>query len=229
MTSRRFNENKFPLDWLYGLLKYVTPKNERDELRGEMRRSYWRLLEKKRYSRTDAILRTSWRGLMYVAGAHSDNIFFKTDSFKEEALKLKNFLERSFGFLSILVFPILYFAQEIQQTLILVLLLAFVGWLCASFEWTFNHKSALKFYGILTGFVMISPLLVIILIPEQQQVFYYHLSAVGSTNILWIQALIFFILILSMLFFCYLTMWLICGIPAYLVAGAWYSRSFFFK
>lgn len=231
MISRRFYQNKCPLPlyWLYVLLTCVTPDIEHEELRGEMEESYWCLLDEQSYSRTGAILQASWAALMYVRGMHYDNIFFKTGSFEEEALKLKNFLQKSFGFLCILVFPILFFAQGAQQTLVLVLGLAFVGWLCASFEWTFNHKSALEFFGILTGLGVILPLLIISLIPEQRQAIYYLISAIGFTNNLWIDGLSVFILILSMIFLYYLTMWLILGVPAYLVAGSWYSRSIFFK
>lgn len=229
MTSRRFNENKFPLNWLYVLLTHMLAEDEHEELRGEMRRCYWRLLEKKRHSRTNAILRTSWRGLMYVAGAHNDNIFFKSGSFKEEALKLKDFFSKLYGISCLLIFPVLYFAQGIQQTLFIFLLLALISWLCVSFEWTFNHKSALKFYSILTGFMMISPLLMITLIPEQRQIFYYYISTMGFTENLWLEGLSVFILLLSTFFIYYLIMWLVCGVTAYLIAGAWYSRSFFFK
>ena len=111
MTSNNFAGGEFPLYKLYMLLTRILPENEHEELRGEMEESYWELI-RKHHSKTDAMLRTSWQALMFVTGICFDNAVVKTGSFKEEALRLKDFLSKLYGILCLLFFPILYFTPK---------------------------------------------------------------------------------------------------------------------
>ncbi len=227
MTSRNFNGSKFPLYRLYMLLTCVLPENEHEELRGDMEETYWQLI-RKHQSRTDAMLRTSWQALMFVRGICFDKAVVKTGSFKEEALRLKDFFSKLYGILCLLLFPVLYFTPG-ALTLFIFLTFISIGYLWVSFEWTFNHKNAVRFCGGVMALLTISPLLMVTLVPQQRQIFYLYMSASGITDAPWLTALTVLALVTFLLLFSYLTAWIICGITAYLFAGAWYSRSIFFK
>lgn len=229
MRSRKFKGSEFPLNRLYTLLTRILPESEHEELRGELKELYWHLIER-RHSRTDAMLRTSWQGLMFVTGICFDNIVFKTGTFQEEALRLKSFFSKLYGFCCILLFPVLYFTQwSITLTLFILFTCMTIGYLCMSLEWTFNHKNALKFYGCVVALITISTLLMITVFPHQRQMFDLYMSAIEFTSTPWLTALTVFALVTFLLILYYLTAWFICGPTAYLVAGAWYLRAIFFK
>lgn len=227
MIDRNFNGSEFPLYRLYILLTRVLPENEHEELRGEIEETYWKLI-RKHHSRTDAMLRTSWQALMFVRGICFDNAVFKTGTFKEEALRLKSFFGNLYVICYILLFPVLYFTQG-TLTLFIFLTFISIGCLWMSFEWTFNHKKALRFCGFLVGLLTISSLLMIALVPQQRQIFDLYMSAIGFTSTPWLTALTISALVTFLLLLYYLTAWFICGTIAYLVAGAWYSKSIFFR
>lgn len=145
MTGRNLNGSEFPLNRLYMLLTRVLPENEHEELRSETEELYRQLISK-HYSRTDATLRTSWQALMFVAGICFDNAVVKTGTFQEEALRLKSFFGKLYGFCCILLLPVLYCTQG-SLTLFILLTVMLIGWLSMSLEWTFNHKKVLKFHG----------------------------------------------------------------------------------
>lgn len=226
MISRNFNGSEFPLNRLYMLLTHVLPENEHEELRGEMR-EFYRQLIRKRHSRTDAMLRTSWQALMFVTGMCFDNAVGKTGSFKEEALRLKDLFSKLYGFLWFMIFPVLYLTQG-SITLFIFLIFISIGCLWMSLEWTFNHKNALKLFFFVVALLTISPLLVFTLVPQQQQIFDLYMSAVGFPDAPLLTALTVLTLV-TFLLLSYLTVWIICGVTAYLVTGAWYLRSTLFK
>ena len=227
MTCRNFNGSEFPLNRLYMLLARVLPENEHEELRGEMR-EFYRQLIKKRHSRTDAMLRTSWQAIMFVTGMCLDNTVGKTGSFKEEALRLKDLFSKLYKILCLMIFPVLYLTQD-SITLFIFLIFISIGCLWMSFEWTFNHKSALRFCGVVVALLTISPLLVFTLVPQQRQIFDLYMSDVGFPDAPWPTGLTVLALVTFLLLLSYLTVWIICGVTAYLVTGAWYLRSIFFK
>lgn len=227
MTSRNFNESEFPLNRLYMLLTRVLPENEHEELRSETEELYRQLI-RKHHSRTDATLRTSWQALMFVAGICFDNVVVKTGTFQEEALRLKSFFGKLNGFCCILLLPVLYFTQG-SLTLFILLTVMLIGWLSMSLEWTFNHKKVLKFGGGVVAFFTISSVLMITLVPQQRQYFDLSMSAIGFTSTPWLTALTVFALVTFLLFLYYVTAWIMCGPTAYLVTGAWYSRSILFR
>ncbi|MBV8884687.1 MAG: hypothetical protein JO235_11920 [Chroococcidiopsidaceae cyanobacterium CP_BM_RX_35] len=160
----------------YTLLTNMLPENEHEELRGEMKELYWHLLEEKHHSRTEAMLWTSWQGLMFVTGMCFDNVVFKTGTFQEEAFRLKSFFGKLYGFCFILLFPILCFTQG-SLTLLILLTVMSIGWLWMSLEWTFNHKKTLRVYGGVVALLAILLLLMITLFPQQRQVFYLYMSS----------------------------------------------------
>lgn len=227
MTSGNFNGSKFPLYKLYVFLTHILPENEHEELRGEMEETYRRLI-RKYHSRTDAMLRTSWQALMFVTGICFDNAVVKTGSFKEEALRLKDFFMKLNGILYLLLFPVLYITPK-ALTLFILLTVMSLSYLSASFEWAFNHKNALKFFGVFASLLIVSSLLVVFFNSQQQQIFSLYLNAIGVTPTPWLTALAVAVIVTLLLPIYYVTGWIICGIPAYLVAGVWYSRSIFFK
>ncbi len=145
MTIENFKGSEFPLKRLYLLLTRVLPENEHEELRGEMKELYQLLIER-HHSPTDAMLRTALQGLMFVTGICFDNVVFKTGTFQEEALQLKNFFGRLNGFCSLLIFPILCFNLS-SPTLFILLTCLSISCLWISLEWTFNHKKVLRVYG----------------------------------------------------------------------------------
>ncbi len=187
MTSNNFDGDEFPLYKLYMLLTRILPENEHEELRGEMEESYWELI-RKHHSKTDAMLRTSWQALMFVTGICFDNAVVKTGSFKEEALRLKDFLSKLYGILCLLFFPVLYFTPK---ALILFILLTFfsINYLLISLEWTFNHKNTLKFFGAGMALFMIASLLVVFFNSQQQQIFSVYMTAIGVTPAPWLTTL----------------------------------------
>lgn len=227
MTSGNFNASKFPLYRLYMLLTRILPENEHEELRGEMQETY-RMLIRKYHSPTDAMLRTSWQALMFVIGICFDNTVVKTGSFKEEALRLKDFFIKLNGMLYLLLFPVLYIKSKALILFIFVTVMSF-NYLSASFEWTFNHKNAIKFFGAIAALFLVSSLLIVFFDSQQQQIFSLYLNAIGVTPTPWLTALAVAVIVTLLLPIYYVTGWIICGIPAYLVAGVWYSRSIFFK
>lgn len=227
MTSRNFNGSKFPLYRLYVLLTRMLPENEHEELRGEMEETYWRLI-KKYHSQTDALLRTSWQALMFVTGICFDNAVVKTGSFKEEALRLKDFFMKLNGILYLLLLPVLYITPK-ALTLFILLTVISLSYLSASFEWTFNHKNTLKIFGSGMALLIVSSLLLILFNPQEQQIFSLYMNAMGVTPKPWLTALAVAVIVTLLLPIYYVTGWIFCGIPAYLVAGVWYSRSIFLK
>ncbi|GAC1490212.1 MAG: hypothetical protein NVS2B14_02180 [Chamaesiphon sp.] len=104
------------------LLTLVLPENEHEELCGDLEETYWKLMSK-HHSKTDAMMRTSWKALRCAIGMCFDNILFKTGSFKEEALRIKDFFSKLFVICSLLIFPVLYFPQG---TLTLFILFVFI-------------------------------------------------------------------------------------------------------
>lgn len=227
MTSRNFKGSEFPLNRLYMLLTRILPKNEHEELRGEMKELYWHLI-RNYHSPTGAKLRTSWQALMFVSGICFDNAVVKTGTFQEEALRLKSFFGKLYGFCCILLFPALYFTQG-SLTLFILLTVMLVGCLSMSLEWTFNHKKALTFCGGMAALLTISSLLMITLGPQQRQIFDLYMSAIGFTSTPWLTALTVLALVTFLLLLYYVSAWIMFGPTAYLVTGAWYSRSIFFK
>ena len=227
MTSNNFAGGEFPLYKLYMLLTRILPENEHEELRGEMEESYWELI-RKHHSKTDAMLRTSWQALMFVTGICFDNAVVKTGSFKEEALRLKDFLSKLYGILCLLFFPVLYFTPK---ALILFILLTFfsINYLLISLEWTFNHKNTLKFFGAGMALFMIASLLVVFFNSQQQQIFSLYMTSIGVTPAPWLISLTVLALVTLLFLLYYVSAWIIFLPTAYLVAGAWYSRSIFFK
>lgn len=227
MTCRNFLGSEFPLNRLYMLLTRVLPKNEHEELRGEMKELYWHLI-RNHHSRTGAKLRTSWQALMFVTGICFDNAVVKTGTFQEEALRLKSFFGKLYGFCCIMLLPVLYLTQG-SLTLFILLTVMLVGCLSISLEWTFNHKKVLRFCGGVVALLTVSSLLMITLVPQQRQTFDLYMSAIGFTSTPWLTALTVLALVTLLLLFYYVSAWIMFGPTAYLVTGAWYSRTIFFK
>lgn len=227
MTCRNFLGSEFLHNRLYILLTRVLPENEQEELRGETEELYRQLIMK-HHSRTDATLRTLWQALMFVTGICFDNVVFKTGTFQEEALRLKSFFSKLYGFCCILLLPVLYFTPR-SLTLFILLTVMLVGCLSISLEWTFNHKKVLRFSGGMVALLTISSLLMITLVPQQRQIFDLYISAIGFTSTPWLTALTVLALVTLLLLFYYVSGWIMFGSTAYLVTGAWYSRSIFFK
>jgi len=229
MTSKKFKGSEFPLNRFYMLLTRVLPENEHEELRSETEELYRQLI-RKHHSRTDATLRTSWQALMFVTGICFDNAVFKTGTFQEEALRLKSFFWKLYGFSYILLLPVLYLTQgSLTLSLFILLTVISISLLSMSLEWTFNHKKAIRFGGGVMALLTILFLLMITLFPQQRQVFDLYMSAIGFTSTPWLTALTVFALVTFLLLLYYVTAWIIFGPTAYLVTGAWYSRSIFFK
>lgn len=227
MTSGNFKGSEFPLNRLYTLLTRILPENEHEELRGELKELYWHLIER-HHSHTDAMLRTSWQALMFVTGICFDNIVFKTGTFQEEALRLKSFFSKLYGFCCILLLPVLYVTQG-SLTLFILLTVMSIGCLSMSLEWTFNHKKTLIFAGGVVALLVIASLLMITLVPQQRQVFDLYMSAIGFTFTPWLTALTVLAIVTFLLLLYYVTAWIMFGPTAYLVTGVWYSRSIFLK
>lgn len=227
MTSGNFDGSKFPLYRLYVFLTHILPENEHEELRGEMEETYRRLI-RKNHSRTDAILRISWQALTFVIGICFDNTVVKTGSFKEEALRLKDFFSRLNVIGYLLLLPVLYVTPK-ALTLFILFTFISINYLLVSFEWTFNHKNALKFFGVFASLLIVSSLLVVIFNSQEQQIFSLYMNAMGVTPTPWLTALAVAIIVVPLLLFSYLSAWIIWGIPACIVAGAWYSRVIFFR
>ena len=228
MTCRNFLGSEFLHNRLYIRMTRVLPENEQEELRGETEELYRQLIIK-HHSRTDATLRTLWQALMFVTGICFDNAVVKTGTFQEEALRLKSFFGNLNGFCFLLLLPGLYFTQGSPSlTIIILLTVMLVGCLSMSLEWTFNHKKALRFCGGMVALLTISSLLMITLVPQQRQIFDLYMSAIGFTSTPWLTALTVLALVTLLLFY-YVSGWIMFGSTAYLVTGAWHSRSIFFK
>jgi hypothetical protein len=152
----------------------------------------------------------------------------KTGTFQEEALRLKGVFGKFYGILCILIFPGVYLTHG-TLTLFICLTWLAIGCLWMSFEWTFNHKRTIRYYGAAVALLMLISLLMFVLVPQQQQIFYLYMSAIGFTSTPWLTALTVLALVTFLLLLYYVTAWIVFGPTAYLVTGAWYSRSILFR
>ena len=153
----------------------------------------------------------------------------KTGSFREEVLRLQGFLNKLNGILCLLLFPVLYFTPK-SLSLFILFAFASIIFLSVSFEWTFNHQKTFKIFGIIAVVLIIASLLLVLFNPQQQQILSLSMSAIGVTLAPWLATLtIVLVLFTVWLLLGYLILWITCGTTAYLVAGAWYLRSIFFK
>jgi len=152
MTKENFNGSEF-LYRYYMLLRYVSPRNEREEIRSEMVEKHIRLVRRCN-SRAYATLYTALWALRFAIGIRYHHFVSAGYSFREEALRLKGFFSKLNGIFWLLLIATLCLNNG-TLTLYIALASLLKGCLWLSFDWTFNHGFALKVYGVVSTFMIV--------------------------------------------------------------------------